>query len=251
MPKTILRNAAGDTWTITLDNGEVAGSIMRVRSGKYNGGTFSAKTPELALKNFYALIEEEKEYGFYDPKEKANKTPKTKAGKVEKKPSITTAQWKAWWKGLTAEWKSALNAATECDADEDGFEAIAGMTDFDAPEADLDDLAPLTQLTGLRSLNLYGNSFSDLKPLQKLTQLKSLYIDNCTEVENLKPLEKLTGLEELNIGYTSVSDLKPLHKLKKLKTLFVPGLNEQFDDWKAELTKLKAALPKCRVATAE
>ncbi len=251
MPIKKLKHPNGDTYTIELEDGESTGVTRRESKGKIRGGTFSSKTPQAALKMFQQLIEDEKEFGYIDPSEKPGKAAKGKTETLAKMPKITGAQWKKWWAGLSDEWQTAVNEAADCDAEEDGFDAIAHLTSFEAPEAGLDDLAPLAMLTGLKSVNLYGNGFSDLTPLANLTGLKTLYIDNCAEVDDLKPLEKITGLEELNVGYTSISSLKPLYNLKNLKTLFVPGLKNEFDDWDSELKKLRAALPKCRVATVE
>ncbi len=251
MPVKKLKHPNGDIYTIELEEGELTGMTRRESKGKIRGGSFSAKTPQAALKMFHQLIEDEKEFGYVDPGEKRGKAAKEKPGTPAKAPTVSAAQWKKWWSGLSDEWQTAVNEAADCDAEEDGFDAIANLTEFEANEASLDDLEPLAMLTGLTSVNLSGNDFSDLKPLAKLTGLKTLYIDNCAEVEDIKQLEKLTLLEELNVGYTSISNLKPLYKLKNLKTLFVPGLENQFDDWDGELKKLKAALPKCRVATVE
>lgn len=251
MPAKQLKHPNGDIYTIELEDGESTGTTRREKKGNTRGGTFSAKTPQAALKIFLQLIEDEKEFGYVDPGEKTGKAAQGKAGRPAKTPKATASQWKKWWASLPEEWQAAINEAADCDAEEDGFDAIANLSDFEAPEAGLDDLAPLAMLTGLTSVNLYGNGFSDLKPLAKLTGLRSLQIDNCTEVNDLKPLQKLLRLEELNIGYTSVADFTPLLKIASLKTLRIGGIENMIDDSEKELKKLRKALPKCRIVTAE
>lgn len=251
MPKRVLKNEQGDTFTITLDEGKTVGSTMRERGGKFLGGTFSAKTYAAALKLFERMIEEEKEYGYFDPKEK-NSTKKEANSAVKVQASgFTGPEIKKWWKALSREWQEALNEAVGHVIEDEGFEVLASLTEFEAHEAELADLSPLSRLTCIEYISLYGNSFSDLQPLVRLKNLRSLEIDNCSEVEDLTPLAKLKNLEELNIGYTSVTDLKPVYGLKKLKPLDVAGLDHQFENWESELEKLKKALPKCRISTAD
>jgi hypothetical protein len=239
-----LKNADGDSWMISLDDGETVGTTMREHNGKYSGGTFSGKTPAAALAMFNALARSQKAAGYFDPG-KRQKDGGTK--RPEKKAPFHEAAWSAWWKKLPGNWKSALKVA----AGTKQLQSIAALTEFEAHEAGLKDLKPLERLTGLQSLSLYGNEFSDLRPLVKLKSLRVLEIDNCAEVTDLRPLVSLKNLAELNIAYTSVTDVKVLKKMRRLTELRVAGLENNFDNWKMILRDLKKSLPDCRIATAE
>lgn len=244
MPEITLRHANGDTWTISLDEGDKVGSTLRQSRGKYSGGTFSGKTPAAALSMFKALVRSQKAAGFFDPKEKRKVT--TPARKKAKVP-FNRATWDAWWKGLSPRWKSVIKKA----AGTNQLEKIAALTEFEAQEAGLRELAPLARLNELEVISLYGNEFSDLKPIAKLKKLRVLEIDNCTEVTDLAPLTALKNLTELNIGYTSVSALKPLLKLKRLERLHLAGIGHNFASWEKTLRELKRALPDCEISTAD
>lgn len=250
MPEVTLKNADGDEWTISLDEGESVGSTLLNRSGKYSGGTFSAKTPALALKFFHDRVaSQKKEFGFFDPNEKASRKAAARPAKKAALPKLSPAAWKTWWSKLDADWQKVLLKSTKSKTAD--FKKIAALKEIDASEAGIKDLKPLEILTGLETINLYGNLFSNLQPLAKLGALKNLYIDNCAEVDGLRPLAKLNALEDLNVGYTSISDLKPLYRLKNLKILSLEGLSDQFDDWEGEVEKISRELPDCRIVTAE
>lgn len=251
MPEKRLKHPGGDVFTIELAEGESVGMILREVKGKISGGTFSAKTPEAALKLFHARIADEMAAGFVDPQRKAKPAGAKKKPRESQSRTPDRAAWQKWWKSLNAQWKAVLRDAAGGEPAKDGFRALANLRSLDAPEAGLDDLAALAMLQNLENLNLYGNGFADLKPLKKLKSLKSLQIDNCAEVEDLRPLSALPLLGELNISYTSAADLTPLRKMKSLKTLHIAGIQNMMDNWKAQLDKLRKALPACRVVTAE
>lgn len=82
----------------------------------------------------------------------------------------------------------------------------------------LTDLAPLSGLTALTSLDLAGTRVSDLTPLADLTALTHLDLGE-TNVSNLTPLAGLTALTALNLWGTGVTDLSPLAGITALMTL--------------------------------
>lgn len=105
------------------------------------------------------------------------------------------------------------------------------------------DLTPLSRLTRLTWLNLYGCGIKDLTPLQTLTNLTYLRIGG-SYLANLRPLKFLRNLTELDISSSkSLTDLSPLAALTKLTKLDITG-DSQISDLSplqglTELTNLR------------
>jgi internalin A len=87
----------------------------------------------------------------------------------------------------------------------------------------ISDLAPLTYLVNLESLDLSGcSNLSDVGPLFRLRQLKYLSLAGCRQIKDLAPIVDLPKLEVLNITGCdpeleipqSLSDKKTLHIFK-------------------------------------
>ena len=89
-------------------------------------------------------------------------------------------------------------------------------------ERNLKDLAPLAELTALRSLDLHGTHVVDLVPIAGLAALQSLYLYG-TQVADLAPLAGLAALQGLLLANTQVADLTPLAGLSLLQTLSLDG----------------------------
>ena len=106
------------------------------------------------------------------------------------------------------------------------------------------DFTPLANLTDLQSLNLMETRISDLTPLSNLTGLQHLDLDG-TLVSDLSPLANLTELQHLDLDGTPVSDLTPLANLTKLQSLDLTGTGITEN----EVSKLRDALPHCRILT--
>ena len=80
------------------------------------------------------------------------------------------------------------------------------------------DVAMLVNLTQLNSLNLRSNQIIDVAPLANLTQLNSLYLGS-NQIIDVAPLANLTQLNNLNLGRNQIIDVAPLTKLVQLTTL--------------------------------
>jgi len=81
-------------------------------------------------------------------------------------------------------------------------------------------VAALRGLTRLRHLELLGADVEDLAPLADLTHLQKLYLVNSTGVRDLAPLTGLTQLQTLYLSScTGVTDLAPLAALTQLQLL--------------------------------
>lgn len=83
---------------------------------------------------------------------------------------------------------------------------------------EVSDLAPLTALVNLRTLNISDTQVSDLTPLTGLVNLKWL---NCcaTPVRDLTPISNLVNLQTLRAVGAQISDLTPVAGLVNLRTL--------------------------------
>lgn len=115
----------------------------------------------------------------------------------------------------------------------------------------IDDLAPLGELTKLKSLSLKSSlmKIPDWSPLAKLTNLESLAID-CSprDLSDVSPLAELRKLEHLELSQLfGVSDLAPLAKLTNLSRLRIVRLTKVSDlSPLTELTNLESfAMDNC------
>lgn len=71
------------------------------------------------------------------------------------------------------------------------------------------DLRPVSGLTGMASLDLWGTQIDDLSPLKELSELTTLDLMH-TPVFDLKPLAGLKKLAWLNLRRTKVQDLESI-----------------------------------------
>lgn len=108
------------------------------------------------------------------------------------------------------------------------------------------DLSPLSGLTGLTELSIYGsdNDYGNLSILSEMTQLTSLTISGSSEVplNNFKSLSELTNLKSLQIYYgAELKSLEGLENLTELTELRINCGNALFDTTTPlkKLTKLK------------
>ncbi len=83
---------------------------------------------------------------------------------------------------------------------------------------DIENLAPLSEMDNLRSLNCAHTLIGDLTPLRTLSRLQILDITGCP-VETLNPLRYVSALREMDAAYTSLSEVSVLGNLKNLEML--------------------------------
>lgn len=125
---------------------------------------------------------------------------------------------------------------------------LTGLTSLDLRGCNqITDLSPLSNLINLSSLNLAGcDKISDIYPLAHLTNLTWLDLsawDLDSPLSDLSPLSALTQLKSLNLRLRqNVSDLTPLAELAELESLDLMGCSRQISDLSplAHLTKLKS-----------
>jgi len=130
-----------------------------------------------------------------------------------------------WWETTVFEYKLALKS----EVDMPKYITIRGeqhstsLTTLALSLMNLQDaeIAPLSYMTNLEELCLWGNQISDLSPLANLMNLTSLDLRN-NQVSDLSPLASLTNLTDLSLFSNSISDLSPLANLTYLEVLWLP-----------------------------
>ncbi|QGX97131.1 leucine-rich repeat domain-containing protein [Roseovarius faecimaris] len=92
--------------------------------------------------------------------------------------------------------------------------------DLNAPEfRELAVLPPsISQLTGLRVIELDYTKVADISALRPLTGLRHLFLE-WVPVRDLTPLSGMTGLTRLTLGNSHVEDIRPLRALSALELL--------------------------------
>ena len=105
------------------------------------------------------------------------------------------------------------------------------------------DVSALRELRQLTSLHLESNQLVDTNGLKELRQLKELSI-NHNQLRDLSALKELKQLRYLDLGHNQLTDLSALKDLKLLNHL---DLRNNPDLANAEVSKIRAAVPKCRI----
>ena len=105
------------------------------------------------------------------------------------------------------------------------------------------DISALKELREITSLHLESNQLVDTDGLKELRQLKELSI-NHNQLRDLSALKGLTQLRYLDLGHNQLTDLSALKDLKLLNHL---DLRNNPDLPNAEVSKTRAAVPKCRI----
>ena len=105
------------------------------------------------------------------------------------------------------------------------------------------DISALKELREITSLHLESNQLVDTNGLKELRQLKELSI-NHNQLRDLSALKDLTQLRYLDLGHNQLTDLSALKDLKLLNHL---DLRNNPDLPNAEVSKIRAAVPKCRI----
>ena len=105
------------------------------------------------------------------------------------------------------------------------------------------DISALKELREITSLHLESNQLVDTDGLNELRQLKELSI-NHNQLRDLSALKDLTQLRYLDLGHNQLTDLSALKELKLLNHL---DLRNNPDLPNAEVSKIRGALPKCRI----
>ncbi len=112
---------------------------------------------------------------------------------------------------------TGLEFATSLTGLDLGFESVNNTI---VQSNSISDISPLSGLTNLTWLDLYGNSISDISPLSGLTNLTWLELSS-NSISDLTPLSGLTSLTQLYLRFNSISDISPLSGLTNLTLLWL------------------------------
>ncbi len=103
----------------------------------------------------------------------------------------------------------------------EGIQHLKNLEKLIIPDSKLSDLSPLSGLTSLESLSIWGGgTISDLSPLEGLTELTELFLAK-QNISNLEPLSRLKKLRELKLYSNQISNLEPLSGLTSLEVLYL------------------------------
>lgn len=123
-----------------------------------------------------------------------------------------------------------LKYLTELEASERDISNLAGLEycvnlqELHLNDNNISDLSPLSGLTNLHGLWLWGNNINDISPLSGLTNLESLVLAN-NNISDISPLAALTTLNWLDLVSNNISDISPLSGLTNLDWLPLGGNN--------------------------
>ena len=101
---------------------------------------------------------------------------------------------------------------------------LTGLRDLNLSGTGMTDLSPLTEFTHLTGLHLWGNNISDISPVADLRNLTTLSLGN-NSVSDISPVADLRNLTTLSLGNNSVSDISPVAGLTNLTSLNLWGNN--------------------------
>ncbi len=125
-----------------------------------------------------------------------------------------------------------------------GLEHAMRLRSLVLPRNEIQDISPLSGLTGLVFLDLGNNQISDLSPLAGLENLELLGLSNNLIVD-VSPLAGLVNLKNLTLIGNEISDLSPLAGLENLwlcATTSVPA-----EEWMPDPNLRKAVRQKLSI----
>ncbi len=118
---------------------------------------------------------------------------------------------------------------TELDAGGNrGITDLTGMeyaTNLQSLDLDLNPIvaiSPLTHLTKLKGVTLWGCDIVDLSPLHNLKNLRGVFLGH-NNISDISPLGELTNLTALHLQSNQIVDLNPLADLINLRELWIQG----------------------------
>lgn len=130
-----------------------------------------------------------------------------------------------WWNELPSFWKMLLleHTKTSINPTKEELHAIINVRNLKV-ERFIQDVAPVSRLTNLETLDLSDSKIDDLSPLYGLHNLKSLDISG-TMVSDISALSNCKNLKFLNIEGTKVKSLQPLYEIKSMMKIYADSTN--------------------------
>tara|TARA_B100000959_G_scaffold185534_1_gene194042 strand:+ start:219 stop:848 length:630 start_codon:yes stop_codon:yes gene_type:complete len=120
-------------------------------------------------------------------------------------------------------------------------EDIAKLRSLSVHTSKITDISPLKGAINMESLQISINAISDLTAVAGMKNLRSLSAYS-NRISDLSPLAGLTNLRSMELSGNQITDLSPLAGLKQLTSLYLRS-NPKLT--RAEIDKLKQALPNC------
>ena len=100
---------------------------------------------------------------------------------------------------------------------------LSGLTQLislDLAHNNISNISVLSSLTHLTSLDLEFNNITDVSALAGMTNLRDLRLD-ANNITDISSLSALTNMDWLNIGFNNLTDVSPLSGLTKLTRLWL------------------------------
>jgi len=136
--------------------------------------------------------------------------------------SLTQNKLREWWDDLPHEWEGVFESNGIISPNEKKLrflfekqEALNIQSDY------IEDLTPLSNMKGLKFLNILSRSIKSLDGIQTLTNLQTLKISECPRIKGISPVGEVKNLKKLELNRVSISDLTAINSLKELNTLIL------------------------------
>ncbi|MEP2668596.1 MAG: leucine-rich repeat domain-containing protein [Cyclobacteriaceae bacterium] len=130
-----------------------------------------------------------------------------------------------WWNALSYEWQSIFKKEIGVidTVQLSDLKRITSIQNIDLRgNIYIQDIAPLSQLYGLKSLNLSKTNIADLTPVRNLTELTHLDL-SYTPVTDIASLRYSWKLSHLNLSHSLVTDVSVIEKMATLQQLNLSG----------------------------
>jgi len=152
-----------------------------------------------------------------------------------------TNELEGWWNGLSVAWKNLFSGQFKIDSPptKEQLHLILFLDSLVIKDnSQINDLSPVTMISGLKNLTMSGTQVSNLQPLSQLSNLE-VFQCNQSPVSDLTPLSGLSKLQKLDIENTPVEDLDPIAVLLNLRSLNGSGTQIKSIDPVEDLMKLE------------
>ncbi|MEQ9413680.1 MAG: hypothetical protein RIF39_07605, partial [Cyclobacteriaceae bacterium] len=130
-----------------------------------------------------------------------------------------------WWNALSYEWQSIFKREIKV-IDTVQLADLKRVTSIQHIDLRgniyIQDISPLSQLYGLKSLNLSKTNISDLTPVRNLTELTDLDL-SYTPVNDISSLRYAWKLSNLSLAHSKVTDVSVIEKMTSLQQLDLSG----------------------------
>ncbi len=130
-----------------------------------------------------------------------------------------------WWNTLSETWQEVFSGKFKIDSPPTPIQlhTLLFLDSLDLSSSEqIENLAPLSIMNGLKKLNLKSNNVVDLQVISHLINMEQLVLRQ-NPVSDLSPVSSLEKIQLLDISNTPVEDLKAIAPLTNLKVLKCSG----------------------------